>query len=380
LRHTFSKMTDANSDSNDPSGFLKSPDQVVKIINTARDDLNGKLATVLSFSETRNRYTIAIPPTNPTPSSPQSQQPSALSLKPSNLQTASLVEKMKFRSIQARQQAQMLYNDPRVRQQFQSAYNNFQNKLPRGVKPEYVAYGSVASFLCLVYFFGFMKTILAFSIFIMPLVVSAPDLLSGNPDLRVAARNFPSRWRSAIVEMTGFTRISDRMAMGIFAVLVIMCGKVLVTPNVRPAAPPSTFSASTSSGTTSSTQQMKYDEIYKLGFDDAKSDNPYGHSLSSVEEMLSSNSVEGSFDDDLNWANDPNWTPPPPSNHQGKSKFGFGTMMALFTLFRTVKDLGFGPDGSFNLQLFIANFKMLDPMRLGFLGLSIYRLVSIFLA
>lgn len=373
------------TNSNDPSGFLNPPNQVVKIINTAREDLNGKLAAVVSFSEARNRYTIAIPPSNPTPSSPQSQQPSALSLKPSNLQVASMMEKIKFRSIEARQQVQMLYDDPRLRNQFQTVYNNFQSKLPVGVKPEHVGYGTILVSLLIIYLFGFSKTILAYSILIMILVVSAPDLFSGNANLRTVARNFPSRWRSSIVEITGFTRISNRAAMVIFVVLIIMCTKVLITPNVAPAVKASSFSSNTpsdiarSSTTNTATYQSKIDEIYKLGFDDAKAEKQYGHSLPSAEEIsLNTNAVGSSFDDDLNWENDPNWTPPSPPNSGGTSKFGFSTMMAIFTIFRTVKDLGVGPNGSFNMQLLIANAKRLEPLRLGLLGLSVYRLVSVF--
>lgn len=377
----------ANSNANpsDPSGFLNPPQQILKIINTARGDLNGKFGTAVSFSLDRNRYTIALPPTNPVASSPQSQQPTVVSLKSDNLVKATIAEKMKFKAMAARQQAEMLYNDPHVRQQFQSAYNNMESRLPPNVKLLHVAYGLIALWVLSVYFFGFTRTMLALSFMAMPILISAPDLMSGNVDMKTVIRNFPSRWRAAIVEMTGYTKLTDRQGMAGFAVLCVLCFALLSSPSAPskqsavPASPPSSLASSgitTATTTAGSSTLSKFEEFYKLGFDDASSNHPFGHSLPSPETATTTSSPAYTMEEDLDWAYQP---PPPPPRKNIASKFSFSTMMAAFTLFRTAKDLALDQDGRPNLQVFITNAKTLDPMRMGLLGLSLYRLIHVFL-
>ena len=373
-------MTNNNNDSNpsDPSGFINPSKQIVKIVNTTRENLNGKLGTAVSFATDRRRYNIAILPENP-PSSSQSLQPTILSLKPDNLVAASFSEKVIFRSTEARHQAHIILNNPQVRRQFQTAYDTFHNRLPPGVTPKQVGYGLLAFLILSVYFFGFMKTFFGLSILSLPILVSAPDIMSGS-DIRGITRNFPFRWRRIIVETTGFSRISERMALAGFVVFFLLCARILVTPSpknsnlpIKPSAP-STIDVKTS---TTSSFQSQLEEYYKIGFNDATEGHPFGKNMPEVEK-LSSNTAQTStnYEDDLDWAYEP---PPQYPRKSAASKINFSTMMALMTIFRIGKDLiAFGPDGKPDLELFVTKLRMMQPMQMGFLGLSIYRIIHVF--
>merc|ERR1712232_667751 len=182
--------------------------------------------------------------------------------------------------------------------------------------------------------------------------------------------------------------------------MILLCFKVLMTtsPGAAAAATASasaSASAPSSSGamayTHSTISQSKLDKYYKLGFDDANAGQIFGYSLPSPDEPPTSTSTytnnnnnlhNNQFEQDLDW-NDYNSDPipPPPPTPPSKNfsqKLGFTTIMALMNIYRTGKELATGPDGTLSFPLFMVNLKLLDPMRQGFLALSVYRLVSVF--
>lgn len=52
--------TNTPSAENDPSGYLtgSNPSTIVKLINTAREDMNNKLGIVVQFNSDRGRYLV----------------------------------------------------------------------------------------------------------------------------------------------------------------------------------------------------------------------------------------------------------------------------------------------------------------------------------
>merc|ERR1711971_577560 len=176
--------------------------------------------------------------------------------------------------------------------------------------------------------------------------------------------------------MGGFTRITRGMAMGVFVLLMLFSGKVLLTPAPSGRPNPSSSGAATSkiveqgpvsSDYSNDNSNDDISDLYKLGFNDAKAGLPYGHSL---PESTESSSTTTPYVDTNAAADELNFPYQPPPTTTPRSKFDFTTMMALLTLFRTGKQLGTGPDGSLSLELLMANARMMDPMRMGFTGLA----------
>jgi len=52
--------------------------------------------------------------------------------------------------------------------------------------------------------------------------------------------------------------------------------------------------------------------------------------------------------------------------------------MAMFALFRSVKELGFA-NGRFDVNYFKTNIQMMPPLKMAFLGFMLYRVVSAFI-
>lgn len=374
----------------DPSGFLRPSPKILKIVGTSRNDLNGCVCLPISFSNERylvNIATLASPSTTTTGSS------NTLSLKPSNLTEGNMVDKMKYKTFETRAQVQQILNDPNVRREMSRIYQNFQSKLPPFIKkPEYVLYGLLALLLVSIRFLGISKTILLLSVAILTLMVSAPDLFggfipgtagsnnnnstvnrSGKEIILIAAKNFPSRFRAILVQSTGFNQITDKMALGIYLMVIFFSFRLIMAPSPAIA----TATASRMTSTTSGTQNQEIlNEYYRLGFEDGKAGHSFGKSLPALEDepILSSSSSQ-----DINWDNVP---PLPPSSRMGSiaNKFSFYTAMAMMNIIRTLKSLGTNPaHGGFDVQLMLANLKMMQPMQMGFLGLSVYRVLSVFL-
>lgn len=365
--------TPQTTNPNDPSALLSPPNLLVKVNNTGRADLNGQFGQILSYSAERDRYTIAlILPTNP-------RVPTALSFKPENLVKASIVEKLRFRAGQARRQMEETSNDPQIREAVRRAYTSVQTRLPAGLKPEYLLYAFLFALVLSIRYFGFSKTFLLLSLLSTPVVIAVPDLQSGM-DLPSVVKNFPRRLRDTVVQITGFTRVTERMALGGFVLMFVLSAKVLITPyptpknvaaSVNPAAEtPAAMPTSMTQG-----QSLNMDAVYKMGFEDGQAGKEYGASLSGLDLSSLQTKPTGprGIDpktDDVDWAYDH-----PPRSGGMMSKFGIGKMMSMFAIFRTLKDLAVGPDGSFSLENLTMNLRRLDTWKLGMMAFCAYNVM-----
>jgi len=381
-------MSETNA--NDPSGLLPPPGAnanptIIKIVNTARMDLNDSFGIVHSYNTDRSRYLVSLI-SNDNPTTPSNNQ-SAISLKPENIQKASFIEKTKIQTKLVYNGIKQQISDPRVQAELRRHYSTAQSRL--GFKPEYLVYGFVVAFFLFVRLFGFSKVIMATSFTLLVAGVSAPDWYVGRCDFKSTMINFPGRWRDAIVEASGFQNISTKMALGIFVVLTLFTGKVLIfTPSASPPPPPKYNPASNTATSTSSkyessnTQQTTrtiqlLEEMYKSGFEDATNEKPFGASLPDNLQALVTDKIPSPPNLDTEYDDIDYYPPPPPT--KPKSSMGFGTIMSLFTLFRMLKEMATDPHGQISFPLLVANIKMADPWKLGIFGLCIYKILSGFL-
>lgn len=364
-------MTDTASD---PSNFLSTPNLLLKIVNTGRQDLNGQCAQVLNYNQERQRYTIAI-------TLPSARGHTALSFKAENLVRATMMEKMKFRVSQARRRMEETSNDPQIREMLRRSYTSVQSRLPAVVKPEYLAYAFLLLLFLATRTFGFSKTVLFFSLISMPIAVAAPDL----GDVKVAARNFPRRLRETVVQTTGYSRISERVAMGGFILLFLFSTKILLTtPLARKSGDGKAVPAMSQTIKTSSSapvEALTIDTIYKLGFQDALDGKVYGTSLPDVDseeysDLASFNQAAptGQGDsDDIKWQYNP---PSQPSEGNVFSKFGIGRMMSMFAVFRTLKELAREPNGTMSVNAVMTNIKRMESWKLGVFGFCVFNILK----
>ena len=110
-----SKSSSANNGGGDPP-----PRTAVKIIGTARDDLNGLLGFCTSYNTERERYMIRM--SKVVDASGNSHTTATImALKPTNLQQASTIEKYQAHY-------QQLLTDPAIRQKVTYYYNTISNK------------------------------------------------------------------------------------------------------------------------------------------------------------------------------------------------------------------------------------------------------------
>lgn len=128
------------------------------------------------------------------------------------------------------------------------------------------------------------------------------------------------------------------------------------------------------------------EEIYKMGYEDSSKNIEFGTSLPENHESFQFTQSYSSMNIDEKETfeyDDYEPTPPPLPPKQGSSgggnKFGFGTLMSMFALFRSVKELGFNAEGRFDYPLFMANVQNVPPLKMAFMGFMLYRVVSAFL-
>jgi len=389
----------------DPSGFLTSPPStMVKIINTARADMNGTVGIVLSYDTNRGRYNVSVLPGQTSALSSAGNaaaaraagsgggggQPPVLSLKPENLIKASAIDRAKAHALVAADRIKRIAADPQVREQMRRAYSSVQSRLPRGVKPEHAGMALFVLWWVSVWYIGFSKTVMITSLSGLILSVCLQDFMAGC-DARTVARNFPRRWREAIVQSTGFARITERQALAAFVVMMVLGAKIVVTP--APVRSPKTMAAATAATgngavvleeTPSPGQRprgldsINVEELYKMGFNDAREGKDYGASLPDLKEVTITSghralsNVEG-----VSSEYDPReWDLNPPPKPQQKSKFGFGTVMAAMTLFRFGKEIAINPDGQFDQQMAMANLNMMPKWKIGLVAFCLYQVVN----
>lgn len=344
--------------SSDPASLLQKQVKIHSV--SAKPELNDKIGVAQSYLPDRNRYLVSLPP---------HVSASPIALKADNLTIPTMVEKAKGKVDDLWGMLLTVYNDDNVRSIVTNAVLKVESLLPPNVKIQHAFGGVLFMLLAVIYFIGFAKLFMLFSLLAMVGVVALPDIMA-KKDPKTIAKNFPARWKEAITQNTGY-RPSQKMATGILIGLLLFSGKVLLTPTARKPAKKvhdtNTFTASRADAGTSFTLE----EIYKMGFEDASNEKIYGESLPEGHSSMSfkSASYQSFAYDDY----EPLIPQPPPK----KSKFGFGTIMSVVAIGRMIMELGF-VGGRFEPNLFIANVKNLPPMRLAFMGFMLYRVISAF--
>eukprot|EP00957_Ditylum_brightwellii_P145749 11098618-Ditylum_brightwellii.AAC.1 len=101
--------------------------------------------------------------------------------KPENVQKATFVDSYKYKALELKNAAMMLYNDPHTKEQLRRAYTSVAVRLPPPVKPEHVAGGSI--------------------MILIP-TVSLQDIAAGKSYKEVAT-NFPNRWKENLSSVAG---------------------------------------------------------------------------------------------------------------------------------------------------------------------------------
>eukprot|EP00977_Amphora_coffeiformis_P009264 scaffold2103_cov185-Amphora_coffeaeformis.AAC.9 len=344
----------------DPNGWVTNPPAtIVKVVNTSREVLNGKLGIVLAYQSDRGRYVIAMA---------VSQE--QVSLKPDNLVKGSWMEQLQA-------QYEFMKNNPQVQQQLQTYYRRVQQMT--GQKPEYVAAAAGVVLLACIYFFGFSRIMLVVSFAMLVALVVQPDLASGR-SARDVVRNAPMRFKETIrqnVPMIGHRIANSNMLTGlVFGVMMFFFVNALVGGGgaSRAAAPmtPGGGAATPYVPTTKPVMDRKMlEDYYKMGFYDGKDGLDFGTSLPVVEIELPKGVDAGSNFD---------WVPPPvaPTPSILSKLTNWSSMLSLYVVGSTLYKAGQTADGGFDPQLMVANLRMLDAWKQGMLALSVYRLVSPF--
>jgi len=363
-------MTESSSS---PGGLLN---QVVKIVNTARyADTVGRCT---AYNEERQRYTIYI------------DAATQVSIKTDNLVVASMAESVKFRLKEARHQAEKMANDPNLQRQVALIYQSAKSFLPSFLPPERLALVFLGALIFSIKMLGLSKTVLLASTLSLPLVVSLPDIVNnGVRDPKILVTNFPKNLKQSLVQSFGgkfgTANMDERVALAGFVVLIAISLKILGTPLSAPAPPIMASQVLDGLSETSvATIENHLKQIYQLGFQDASASRESRTSL--TDEMLSevvqtiltttSTCTEPTAPKGV-YQQDWDYTPPPKKGFM--QKLGFATIMAGLNIVRTVTELGRTQDG-FDLQLLMTNIKLLPPWRVFLLGLSIYRIVTVFLS
>jgi hypothetical protein len=148
------------SEGRDPSGYVTSPPSViVKVVGTARDDINGLLGLVGSFNMDREQYLVHM-----------TESQSTMALKKENLTRANMIEFCQC-------QFQQLRNDPRVREKF-AYYVSVCRQYVAPMDLSKVIGGIACGWLYLLFRAGIAKTIMFTLLTILLLVMIAPDVFS----------------------------------------------------------------------------------------------------------------------------------------------------------------------------------------------------------
>jgi hypothetical protein len=215
----------------------------------------------------------------------------------------------------------------------------------------------------------------------MGFVVALPDIFARR-DIKAIVTNFPMRWKEAIEQNTGY-KISLRMATGILVAILLISSKVLLTSQSRVYKKDfgddldlDSLGHQSAKFTDGKGNIISFtiEEIYNLGYEDARNENAFGESLPKNHESMSFRRLDYGFNyDDISY--NQMYSSPPTSK---KSKLGIGTIISLFALARTIKDLGF-VQGRFELNVLISNVRNLPPIRMALLAFMVYRVINTFI-
>jgi len=399
----MASSTDTNIDPRDPSGFLKlnpvgrpahtegrEAPTAVKIVGTARDDLNGLLGFCTAYNRDRQRYMVTMASVD------GSTAPNAtvMALKPDNLVQASTFETYKA-------QFQSLRTDPRVRHRLKEYYDKCE-KYCQPFKVEHVG-GALSLFLVLLtYFFGFTKTIMLVSAVVMIFCILVEDVIRTRKPWQEVVRNFPSRSKVVIERQFPFLRgkITEPIAAGLVGLLlaftvqsVFFAGSAKASTSSASSSPPppaQPLASRTSISRHGSLSQHReqLEELYHLGFQDAMEEKSRGHSLADkLESLLSTSSsttpLTTRMEEDLEpipeipYSATPLTRPAPPKTFASRL-LSMRTMGSIFYLYRMAMQIGVDPStGIFSVAQLGANIQHnLPTWQKGMLAFSVYNLFS----
>jgi len=393
-------MTDNsnNPDPRDPSGFLKLDaagrpahtdgrelPAVVKIVETARNDLNGLLGFCTAYNRDRQRYMVRMASVDDA----NSPNATVMALKPLNLQRASTIETYKA-------QFQQLRTDPRVRQRLSEYMSYAQAKCHPFPLKQVAGFFALCLFLSF-YMIGFSRTVMLVSAVVMVCFILVEDVVRHRKPWREVARNFPSRSKMVIEKQFPMLkgRLSEPVAAGIVGLLLALTVQsVFFTGKKRPSAPPGAPGAATRmagsvrDSATTTHYRERLEEAYHLGFSDADLGKDRGHSLADkLEELLkppSSAAASVPLDDDLEdippirYSHSELTQPPPPPKTFASRLLNFRTAGSVFFLYRTAMEIGVDPSsGIFSVAQLAANLQHNTPVwRKGMIAFSLYNLIS----
>ena len=390
----------------DPSGFITNPPSTfVKIVGTSREDLNGLVCVALQYNAQTGRYVVQMLPGQASNAPRPGEAAGAaaaraaaggsaaaavgLSFKPENLVPCGPMEKVKAQATFAMHEAKRFVNSPDTKEKMRRLYTSLDQRLPPQVKPEYVGIGALIVLFIVVRIVGLSKLVLLTSLVLMLGMILMPDIQAGITDPSILASRFPDRLRANIAQATGYTSLTKKQAMIGFGIFMFFTLKLLATPTGSAVPPPAPV-ASRSAPTTFDLPSKSFDmeEIYKLGFEDAKDGKDFGASLpedakdgkdfgASLPKTTGPSAPRGTSAADTSFDDLPPYHPSPPAAKE--SKFGLTWAMSAFGLFRGVKELGITPDGQFDPQYLVANVKVAPPLKLALLGFCLYRVLSAFM-
>ena len=345
----------------DPNGWVTQPPAtMVKVVNTSRDVLNGKLGIVLAYQNDRGRYVVLM-----TVSQEQ------VSLKPDNLVKGSWTE-------QFQAQYELMQNNAQVRQQLRSIYEQVQRVT--GVKPEYVAGGVAVALLVSFFLFGFSRVMMVISFAMLLGLMVQPDIQAG-ASMKQIMRNAPMRFKAMIrqnVPMVGDRIANSDILTGLaFGVIVFFFINALVggrsTPKATPPPPHAAGGAMPFVPKPAVPDRRLLEDFYKLGFEDGQTGKEFGTSLPEVE-------IEPpkGADPEFSWPGSDYVPPQTPRSSLLSKMTNWSSLLSLYVVASTVFNAGRTPEGGFDPQLMVVNIRMLDVWKQGMLALSVYRLLSPF--
>ena len=386
-----------NTNARDPNGFVTNPPStVVRVSGTARDDINGLLGIVISYNMERERYLVHM-----------TEAQSTMAFKKENLVQSSMVEKY-------RAQWQQLRNDPRVRQKMV----HYLATLERFLAPYKLKHVAIVIMVILFILFlglGILKTIMLLSLLGLVGAIAGQDIVAKKP-VKVIIKNFPVRARVTMEERIPALqdRISDRMAVGIVALLALLCFRALLIPT--PTYSSTSLDSFRSTAATSfgnfnflseftetgengnfipdeATHQHALhvlEKYYNLGYEDGKEGKERGasyHAPNVVSSTEQSSSATGASEDgdSANPMLEEDWDilieKQPSSRSKSQAKLlSITNAMSLFFLYRTAMELGKEQQtGLFSLGQLFANLKRVEMYRKVLLALSLYNVLRIFL-
>lgn len=351
-------MSDSNNP-NDPCGFVSNPPStVVKVLGTTREELNNSLGVVVQYNMERGRYLVHLV-----------KNQSTVLLKPDNLKKANYLEQMQA-------QFQQLTKDPRIKNEFNRIVNQIQTKLPGNIPVQYLAVGVLVLLAGLILVIGFSKTVLILSFTMIALMIIGPDIMN-NATPQVIIQNLPMRFKNVVEQhFPGGTYIAKNKIMlyGLVGLILFTFINGIIAPSHTAAVALPTQHQYSKPGTAQNGMKVM-DEYYKLGFQDAQDKREYGTSLNDANRQLLGNELDPNsspFNEDFD---NQDIIPPPPSSGSGGSKFGVGTMMSGFYVYRTIMDLGKIPGGSFSFDLLKQNLQTMETWKMGMIGISVFNLL-----